>query len=229
MINEIKGQDYQSEVTFWDSALAPGKREPWIDNAINPETRKREFPPLVLSQLDRLRNNANGKLKVLDVGCGPLSPLAWGVESGLFELTATDILADIYIELLEKYHISYPVKPVKCSGEELDKHYPQNSFDLVYSRNALDHTQSPLKCVRNMHDLLKTNGTLVLSGFVKEGTSGNWDGLHQWDLVPSSGNLMCYDKTGQDVNLIESLHLICVHESQVERWYHMAWKNTDST
>lgn len=200
--------DYDSEISFWEEAIAEKKIQ-WVENALNPATRKDAFP-------ERLRpyiENSKRKLKLLDVGSGPVSPLVWGIEINLLDVVAIDPLADSYNNLLKKLNYSYPIKPIKCYGEDIMDIFDNESFDIVYCANALDHAISPKRCMDNMYNVLKKDGIIYLTGYIREGTHANWVGLHQHDLIPENGQLLHYDQKGNMTNLTKDLAgLKCIYE-----------------
>lgn len=224
--------DLESELEFWDEHLAAGRRHAWMDGVLDPERRRQEFPEVVLPYLERLRSRHEGAIRALDVGCGPISPLAWGVDQGLLELTAVDPLADEYIRLLENHGIRYPVVPRRGAGEDLADLFEAESFDLVYSRNALDHAVDVRRCIENATRVLRPGGFLVLEGFVREGTRTHWTGLHQHDLVPADGELLRFDKKGRATRLTAGLGLRCLHQEQTgdapKDWYKMAFEKIEA-
>jgi len=124
---------------------------------------------------------------VLDPGSGPLSYLAWGHQQGTIEVVAADPLAPIYLELLHKHRLRPTAPLVKCFGEELSIIFGPESFDFIYMRNALDHSQSPAAVFRELAQVLRPGGYLYLMGTVREATRMNWAGLHQHDLFMASG------------------------------------------
>jgi len=139
----------------------------------------------------------------------------WGevqVEENLIDVIAVDPLADEYNKILKKRGINYPVKLTKGTGENL--RLPKNYFDISYSRNALDHTVDPKKCINNMVKVLKKGGHLYLCGYVKEGTDCNWIGIHQHDLIIENKDLMHYNKEKKMTNLTNDLNLKVVYKSQ---------------
>lgn len=219
--------DYQSEIAFWAETLPEGRRDPWMINVIDPETRIREFPPELLKYVEALNGNF---LQVLDVGAGPLSPLAWGVDNGLFEVTATDPLAEEYARLMADLKIDYPIAPIKGFGEHIADMFEPGRFDIVYSRNALDHTVSPGECIENITRVLKPGGIFFQEGFFNEGTEAGWTGLHQHDLFPENGHLWRADKHGTRTNLTENLNLACVLEKHCQyygrNWYNIILKKS---
>lgn len=225
MVNRL---NFYSELLFWNIHLRPGHRHQWMKEAINSKTRKNQFPQLLLPYIEELRKLRDSQIKILDIGCGPISVLAWGVEQKLFNLVAIDPLAKKYLALLKKHKISYPIKPIKCTGEELSSFFPKKSFDLVYSRNALDHVSDVKKCIKNIYEVLKNNGVFYLEGFIKVGTYKKWRGLHQHDLIPVNGELIHYDKKGNLTNVTADLGFSCIHQeqtgTQVGDWYKIIFK-----
>lgn len=220
---------YLSESSWWEEVLQPGKRAEWMEELINPATREQQTPPKLFGFMKDLE--CHSILRVLDVGSGPLSPLAWGVDNGIIHVEAIDPLANIYQELLQKYHIDYPIKPVSGTGESVAKIFEKNSFDVVYSRNALDHSDSPPDCIKNMVNLLKINGILYLEGFENEGTANHWEGLHQWNFHHVDGNLKCTSRSGEVYNLTVSLPLRCffTYGPDSNRWIRIAFRKTSES
>ena len=208
-VNSSKA-DYDSEISFWEDAIA-GKKIEWVEKALNPATSKDVFPQRLRSYVEK----SDKKLKLLDVGSGPVSPLVWGIEMNLLEVVAIDPLADSYNNLLKKLNYSYPIVPIKCYGEDILDHFEIESFDIVYCANALDHAMSPKRCIDNIYNVLKKDGIIYLTGYIKEGTNAKWSGLHQHDLVPENGQLVHYDQKGKMTNLTKDLAgLKCIYEDK---------------
>jgi SAM-dependent methyltransferase len=215
----------QEEIAYWDEFLESGKRDPWMEEAISQETRRKQFPFLLLPYVAEIKRN-KGEVSVLDVGCGPLSPLAWGAEEGLFSLTAVDPLAHEYTKMLKKHNISYPVKPIKGRGEKLLKLFPEESFDIVYSRNALDHAADIEKCIENIRRVLKKGGIFFLESLVREGTHNSWGGLHKHDLIVINGELMHFDRAQKQTRLASQFACL-YHEqkaAQPGEWFKIIFK-----
>ena len=211
----MKKRDFTEEIAFWDNTLAPNNRHPWMKLVLNPETRKDKFPPFFLDYITKIKERSKcQRVKVLDIGAGPLSPLGWGVDQNLFDLVAIDPLAEEYSKILNKYNISFPVKPIECSGEELTTIFDENSFDIVYCRNALDHMDNPKLVINNIFTVLVNGGYFYLDSFNKEGTHEKWSGLHQHDLFIKKGKLIHSDKRGNKTNLTSNLKFVCVYQWQ---------------
>ncbi len=198
--------DLPSEYRWWDEYLRTG---PAI---CDPELQRKAFPRQLLSIVERLRTQGVGAIRVLEIGSGPVSLLAWGVQQNLFDLTAVDPLAIEYQKLLAKYGIDYPVKPIEGYAENLLSILPEKSFQIVYSSNALDHVVSPRKCLENIYSVVAPGGFVCLEGFCREGTNANWVGLHQHDLLVENGQLLHFNKHGDRTILTENIELKCIYE-----------------
>lgn len=209
----------RSERIYWYYILLRrhGYRE---SKRLNKKVRKEIFPKELLSFVKK------PKAKVLELGSGPLSDLAWGVEEGLIEVVAIDVLAKEYNEMLRNRKIDYPIRPTPGTGENLS--FEKKSFDIVYSRNALDHMIDPKRCVRNMVKVLKKNGFLYIRGNVKVGSKVHWRGLHQHDLVAARRHLIHYNQERKQTNLTSDLGLNLIYKSKTGdtpgSWFTMVFK-----
>jgi SAM-dependent methyltransferase len=191
---------FDEELGFWRSYL----REHGHD-ACDRNNWAEAFPAQLLDYLKALRANRGRIPRALELGSGPVSLLAWGVDQGLFELTAIDPLAREYERLTLEVPCSYPVKPTEGFGEHLSAQFAANTFDLAYSSNALDHVSSPRRCLEELTRVVDEGGILYCEGFVREGTNAGWQGLHQHDLVPEDGQLVRYGRDGRRSVLTEGL------------------------
>lgn len=207
-----RSYDLDSEIGWWKHHF---DNHFTIANFIQ---RENAFPSPLLPFIHDLQQRNKRKPRLLEIGPGPASLLAWGAEENLFEITAVDPLAKEYEQLLAKYGLEYPVKPVKGYAEFLLELFSPESFDIVYSSNALDHSRSPKKCLENISLIVKRGGIVYLEGFCREGTNEQWTGLHQHDLLPEKGHLLHFNKKGQCTNLTQNLKLRCVFE-RVQPFY----------
>lgn len=219
-------EKYREEIDWWEQILSPENRADWMKAAIDPELRASQFPPRLAEAIAERATAAPAN--VLDVGSGPLSPLASAVDQGTIAVTAVDPLADRYQDLLSKYGIDYPVKPMRCRGEDIDRRFGEAAFDVVYSRNALDHSDDPPRCIKNMVSVLKPHGVLYLEGFVLEGSTNRWEGLHQWDFSLREADLFCANRHDETVNMTAGLSLVCLFESGPDRnrWFRLMYEKS---
>lgn len=202
---ETGAPDFASELRFWEDYVASYPR--CIGDA---GLRAAVFPDAMRACLAEIRPQYRRKPSVLELGSGPFSLLASGVERGWFDLTAVDPLAQEYAELLRRYAVSHPVAPISGLGESLLSVVAPAAYDIAYSGNAIDHASHPEACVSNLARVVRPGGRLVLEGFCREGTNAGWEGLHQHDLLPEGGNLVHYDRRGQRSDLTAGLPLDCV-------------------
>src|SRR5215475_10525269 len=75
-------------------------------------------------------------------------------------------------------------------------------FDLVYSRNALDHAYDPIRVTREMTKLCQTSGSVFFEGNVNESCREYGVGLHRWNFMPvDNGDLVVWqmDKTAMSL------------------------------
>ncbi len=204
-----------TEIYYWDKNLKPGNRQPWMEELINPETRKKFFPEQLSPYIQEIRAR-KAQVNILEVGSGPISILASQAQEGLFNLTAIDPLAEEYLGMLRKYKIVNSVKPIKGLCENLLEIFPKESFDIVFSQNALDHAIDVARCIENIHGVLSKDGILFLQGFVREGSHKKWMGLHQHDLAPLNGELIHYDKKAHPTTLTSKFRCISQEQSGVK-------------
>lgn len=188
-------------------------RAAWMKTAIQKQTRRECFPERLLLHINKMKEEQVIP-HVLDVGCGPLSPLAWGAETNLFDFVAVDPLADVYQWLLKLYRIDFPVKPIRCSAENLLDIFQPKSFDVVYSRNALDHVHDAHCCIANIRKVLKKSGRFYFDGITKEGSRQHWRGLHKHDFFISEGNLLWSSKDGAVKNFSKEHGLTLLYQNQ---------------
>jgi SAM-dependent methyltransferase len=220
----FQSMKYRDEINWWKEILTPGNRVAWMEDAIHPEKRIKQMPPKLLDFISELKLQCIPK--VLDVGSGPLSPLAWGVDQKLIEVTAIDPLAEIYIEILDQLNIDYPVRPIHGVGEKVAEMFEKEYFDVVYTRNAIDHSDSPSLCVKNMATVLKKDGILYIEGFKNEGIRNNYQGLHHWNLSYENNDLICFDISGKNINITKELPLKCffTYGPDDNDWYRIAFR-----
>lgn len=180
----------KEEIEYWQS---------WVT------TKGHEFPedykfrlnpnaPLQDHITRHLKDFSGGTLNILDVGAGPMTKLGkkWGHVD--VQITAVDVLADIYA-MLTYPEGKPPIPTMYCESEKLTEQFPHNSFDIVYACNTLDHSYNPLQAIVEMVQVAKPDGLIITHHATHEGSSGNWEGLHQWDFFVRNGDMMLADKS----------------------------------
>jgi SAM-dependent methyltransferase len=172
-------QDYAGEIGFWALELSGHGYHPEIVDRFTLRGMRECFP----EPLGRLVPSFAPRIpRVADVGSGPLSQLAYGAYRKTIELTALDPLAEAYAELLRGRRELARYNRVAVPAEKMVERFGPEAFDIVWSRNAIDHARSPVQAFRSMVETLAPGGYLLLAQFSREGTAENFHGLHQHDL-----------------------------------------------
>jgi len=169
------------EVAFWDKWLKT-KGGPWSDDFQRRLDPLQRLPDLIENALHYSGVQPGSSIRILDLGCGPLSSVGTVSNRYKVEVVPIDPLADHYQSLLEKHHIAAPILPQKGEAEKLDCLFPPESFDVVWARNSLDHSYDPLLCIYQAYRVLKAGGTLIIVFHPNEADQGNYQGLHNWNF-----------------------------------------------
>lgn len=183
-VNKTWSSGLKEELEFWDE---------WFrtKGSIWPDEYKRRLDPLEpLSHYHRdfINHLPQDKVRILDVGAGPLTVLGKIHPSKELVIVATDALAREYDDLLSKHRIDPPVRTILAKAERLTRIFPENSFDLVYAQNSLDHSYDPLEATRQMIRVAKEGCYVVLDHIENEAENENYQGLHQWNFTVREGN-----------------------------------------
>jgi tetratricopeptide (TPR) repeat protein/SAM-dependent methyltransferase len=188
------------EAAFWDKWLANRGR------AGTDDFRMRTDPESVLQEhLARYIDMSLPRNRILDVGAGPLTIVNKKCPGTTLEIDPVDALADIYDRLLEKHRITPVVRTQKLDAEALTRKYGENTFDIAYSRNAIDHTYAPLQAVREMVKVTKPGGYVILQIGVEEGTRTHWHGLHSWNFSLKDHTLLLRGQKAGEFNVSDML------------------------
>jgi SAM-dependent methyltransferase len=154
--------------------------------------------------------------KIIDVGAGPVTVLGKVRSDGLpLEITATDLLAKYYDEIMLKHNFIPLVRTIECSALELTKKFGANSFDLAYAMNSLDHCEDPLLAIKQM--LSVTRGYVLLEHNVAEGTERSWNGMHGWDFLEDDGDFVIENARRERINISKELKVPVLCDVQ-GRW-----------
>ncbi|HWR49915.1 MAG TPA: methyltransferase domain-containing protein [Bryobacteraceae bacterium] len=195
--------DFANELQWWDRELGlDGDYPEAIKYRLIADRPNPHYPHDVTPLLEEAAQRLGRLPKLLDLGSGPLSMLAWGHHAGHFELTAVDPLANDYTEALMRHGHSQTSPILQGYGESLDDLFAPDTFDFVWTHNALDHTQYPRVVMEQISRVLAPGGNLLLQGWSREATSAGFVGLHRHDLYLAPGPvLMCDTYTGEGTRL----------------------------
>jgi SAM-dependent methyltransferase len=180
----LRGQ--ASETRYWHKYFSGYGRD---------DLAKRLDPELPLQDyIQRWLDPGAESVSILDVGAGPLTTLGKVWDGGRLEITAVDILADAYDEILTEFDVVPPVRTVPCATEALAERFGENRFDLVYVENALDHHADVVEAIEQMLRVAKIGGHVVMRHARDEGESKGYDGLHQWNLCIEDGDYLIWNR-----------------------------------
>jgi SAM-dependent methyltransferase len=194
-----------SEVEFWDSWFRTKGLEWPADyrERFDPNLALQPRPAALLPE-----QPGTGKIRILDVGAGPLTYLGKKAGAREIEIVAVDPLASEYDRVVAKYQVSPPVKTQKLDAERLSARFQRDTFDLVTARNCLDHSYDPEKAVLQMIYVAKPKCYVLLEHFENEARHANWEGLHQWNFSISDGDFIIGSRL-HEVNFTKKYSRLC--------------------
>lgn len=202
------------EIGYWESMIAGTfHNKDWVSGFRRRAAGIDIAPPHLHQYL------GNGS-RVLDVGSGPATVLGGFLNGESIDITAVDPLANKYMDLYAKHGITPLIKPIYGEAENLRKTVDGN-FDFVYSRNALDHSYDPMKSIQEMIDVCTSGGVVFFENVINEGYNENYKGLHQWNFMHASGDLVIWKHdgsawlAGKELQRYKSLNAYVIREGWV--------------
>lgn len=176
---ELFGSDH--EIAFWKEFVKTERfLQGWCGQEKTPELNE-SISEFIIKQ---------GDIKILDIGSGACSILN-GISKNLI---ATDPLGEEYAKFVD-YDALGVQKPITIAGENIVDIFNDGEFDVVFIRNAFDHSQNPQLLFENMKRVCKEGGHIIISGFENEATFENWKGFHQWNVFLDSGKIRVNGKS----------------------------------
>jgi SAM-dependent methyltransferase len=197
-VNEWSGED--------DQFCAP------VLQTISMVHSHRIFPRFASQQFNELLSTRK-KIVALDIGCGPISRLRAYALLDKMTITGVDPLNDLYDAILARHGLTClpkirPDETLQGFAETLM--LDGRTFDLVFSYNALDHTQDIERAFSLIRKALSPDGIAVICMYGKEGERQNYKGLHKYNVWLDSGTIRVSENTGRERDLLASvggLHL----------------------
>jgi ubiquinone/menaquinone biosynthesis C-methylase UbiE len=165
-INKRWESGLSNERSFWKKWLVKN-----VERYSKPKKLRKYFKELI---------GDKKKVSILDLGAGAISTIGYTWNDVEVNITLTDYLAKDYMELYKELGIK-PVLDIEFQ-DMLDIKYPNNTFDIVNCRNAIDHCIDPAKAIKEMYRVCKPGGWVYLAHFSHEGKRQGYNGLHQWNL-----------------------------------------------
>ncbi|KAK7271196.1 hypothetical protein RJT34_26892 [Clitoria ternatea] len=108
--------------------------------------------------------------EVLDVGCGTGGADIYMAQNFDVEVVGIDLsinMISLAIERAFEQKVSVEFECADCTR----KTYPENTFDVIYTRDSMLHVKDKPSLFRSFHKWLKPGGTLLITDYCKnEGT-----------------------------------------------------------
>lgn len=206
--------DYSSEQLFWERVYYEFNIKKLPPYCWNDHEFRNSYTPDMLEVLEALSRDFGKDLKLIDVGSGPITSFIGKLDIYKYNITTVDPLANTYNSINKRYNPTYPLICTLGIGEQCNKLFEKNSFHLVLSHNAIDHSVSPEDFVKNLYYILKPGGFMYLSGHMNEGKATNWKGLHQHNIFLEDEDLLWTNKSGsvRDRNITGHLNMKIFHK-----------------
>jgi 2-polyprenyl-3-methyl-5-hydroxy-6-metoxy-1,4-benzoquinol methylase len=172
-----RSKGMEMEIEFWDNWLktAGGNWSPDFNRRISPTT------PVQWPHDDIIKRLQRPAVSVLDVGSGPMTKIGYVLNGVNLTITACDPNAASYNALLKKHNISPPVTTTFAEGEKLSETL-NGPFDYITCINALDHSENPDACLKEMLKLVAHDGVIFLMHNLNEAVHEGYRGYHKWNI-----------------------------------------------
>ena len=190
----------REELRFWESWLKT-KGSKWPEDYSRRLNRSTPFN--FSSEVARTASPGQTHFVVLDVGSGPLSACGYALPlpTHELELIMAAPLAPFYDELLAKYNVIPPVRTRAIKGEDLTRNFAPNFFDMVYSVNALGHSENPLLVLRQMLTVVKPGYLIRITVWSNEAIFERYRGFHQWNIMCFRGRAILHRRGARDIDV----------------------------
>lgn len=183
----------------WEGGL-PGELGFWRDYMIThgepywkEDYRARMDPETPLSgYITRFLGAPDRRIEILDVGAGPVTILGKRYPGYEVAITAVDALAEGYDQVLRELNITPLVRTQICETERLTERFAAGRFDVVFAHNTLDHHRDPVQSIREMIQVTRVGGYVVMSHFENEGLREGYNNLHQWNLSKEGEDMIVW-------------------------------------
>mgnify|MGYP001475374280 CR=1 FL=1 len=154
----------KNEKKFWEDIFVNEKRD---DVYSKSENTSWEHFTLEVIKRHKININILNEKTILDLGSGPAG-VAKGLEILLeknilknLSIIAVDPLMDFYKNEIRILKESRNLKLLSNKGENID--IPDNSIDIIFSTNVLDHCENPDEVIKECFRILKPGGLFLPS------------------------------------------------------------------
>ena len=128
------------------------------------------------------------EVTIAEIGAGMFCTIGSLWKTAKVNIYPSDALADEFNQMLKEVGVT-PLITVE-KQDMLNLTYRDSFFDIVHCANALDHTQNPLRAIKEMYRICKPNGYIYLRHFPNVGERERYSGLHMWN-IDKSGDSDC--------------------------------------
>ena len=191
-----------SELAYWYVWTYSSKSADARRQLLDPEL---PFPEELNDVVSRIPHK---HVRMLEVGAGPITTIGRRHPTHEIELVPTDVLADHYRRMLALRGIKPQVPTIRADAENLSAFFANETFDLIYAGNCLDHMASPMNAVEEMLKVTRPGGWIVLHHFEDEGMKQGYLGLHQWNVSGRDGHLVLWTPA-ETIDVTERLASRC--------------------
>jgi ubiquinone/menaquinone biosynthesis C-methylase UbiE len=145
------------------------------------------------------------EVKIANLGAGAINLIGNKKEGVEVTIIASDVLGDEYKQIWEELNIQSPI-PIETQ-DMASLTYEDNSFDIVYCTNALDHCLDPRKAIEEMVRVCKPGGWIYLWHHAHEGKRLGYHGMHKWNLdVTGNGDCEFWLRNREKVFLLSEVY-----------------------
>lgn len=137
---------------------------------------------------------ASPRVRILEVGSGPLSAIGTVHPSKSLEIVATDLLADTYARLLAHLRIEPAIRTVRADAERLTEQFADSSFDYVTANNCIDHCARADRAIEQMLRVTRAGGWVSLRHAENEASRTRYFGLHEWNFALERGEPILWNR-----------------------------------
>ena len=186
MMPDTRERHLKGEVEFWRKWMATEGLS-WPEDYRRRMDPSLPIEPYLAAVIDRLPRQS---IDLLDVGSGPLSAVGKLHSTKSVRITATDVLAPEYNELLDEFGIVPIVRTQFAEAEKLRSSLGERQFDIVHAVNSLDHSADPVAGIEEMLAMVRAGGFIVLLHEENEGMNELYFALHKWDFSSRAGHFL---------------------------------------
>ena len=171
--------------------------------------------PLRADLTELLSEHRRENYRILDVGAGPATTLGLEIGGACLKIVAIDACSAAYNTMLDEIGIAPPVRTSFGLAETLDLQFGPDSFDLVFSENALDHTNDPVEALQQMVHVVKPGRYVYCEVYWNEGEGAGYDDFHNWNFDVHDGEVFIWNKDRRAWNITDFLP----NGTLIEHWF----------